>query len=128
MGRQRRTLTPDQSPAHLWGARLRAFRDARRLSLPALGELARYDPGYLGRLERGDQFASRAAAEACDMALEAGGELTQLWGAADHARRQHPAVPVAQAATAPEAPQVISESEQRLIATMPLHAVTYSYG
>src|SRR5580704_450142 len=88
MGRKRRELTPDQSAVHRWGAELRALRDQRRLSLAGLSRLARYDASYLGRLERGDQFATLAVAEACDRVLDAGGELLRSWQAADGERRR----------------------------------------
>ena len=88
MGRKRRVLTPERSAVHRWGAELRARRDERGLSLAGLGRLARYDASYLGRLERGDQFATLAVAQACDRVLDAGGELVRSWHAADRERRQ----------------------------------------
>ena len=87
MGRKRRVLTPERSAVHRWGSELRARRDERGLSLAGLGRLARYDASYLGRLERGDQFATLAVAEACDRVLGAGGELVRSWQAADRERR-----------------------------------------
>src|ERR1700756_5402603 len=86
MGRKRRVLTPERSAGHRWGSELRARRDERGLSLAALGRLAQYDASYLGRLERGDQFATLAVAEACDRGLDAGGELVRSWHAADRER------------------------------------------
>src|SRR5580704_6492505 len=88
MGRKRRVLTPERSAVHRWGSELRARRDERGLSLAGLGRLARYDASYLGRLERGDQFATLAVAEACDRVLGAGGELVRSWQAADRDRRR----------------------------------------
>lgn len=87
MGQQRSVLTPERSAHHLWGSELRALRDLRRLSLAHLGRLTRYDPSYLGRLERARQFPSKDVAEACDHALDAGGELVRLWRMADRERR-----------------------------------------
>src|SRR6516165_3018393 len=87
MGRTRRVLTPGRSAVHRWGAELRARRDECGLSLAGLGRLARYDASYLARLERGDQFATLAVAQACDRVLDAGGELVRSWHAADHERR-----------------------------------------
>ena len=87
MGRKRRVLTPERSAVHRWGSELRARRDQCGLSLAGLGRLARYDASYLGRLERGDQFATLAVAEACDRVLGAGGELVRSWHAADRERR-----------------------------------------
>ena len=101
MGRARRVLTPGASPAHRWGAALRALRDERGLSLAGLGRLARYDASYLARLERGDQFATLAVAAACDQALGSRtASSAALWRgqAADRDRRH--AQPAA-AATGP---------------------------
>ena len=97
MGRKRRVLTPERSAVHRWGAELRARRDECGLSLAALGRAARYDASYLGRVERGEQFATRAVAQACDLVLGAGGELVRSWQAADRERR-HTGGPAAGAA------------------------------
>jgi hypothetical protein len=115
MGRPRRVLAPDRSAARLWGAELRALRRRHRLSLAALGRLARYDPGYLACLERGDQAATLPVAEACDRVL--GGELIRLWHEADRERRGQPG-----------GGHAASDVERRLIAVMPLHAISATYG
>jgi transcriptional regulator with XRE-family HTH domain len=99
MGQQRKTLTPERSPAHKWGWELRTRRDNAGLSLAALGTLTRFDRSYLARAERGDQFPSQDAAEACDRALNAGGELTRQWHQANQEHRQ--GAPVANATGAP---------------------------
>ena len=88
VGQQRRALTPERSGLHLWGSELRAWRDRRRLSLAGLGDLIRYDPSYLGRLERAEQFPPEHLARACDSALDTAGELVRLWHLADRERRQ----------------------------------------
>ena len=126
MGRQRRVLTPDRSAVHRFGAQLRALRDERRLSLAALGRLAAYDASYLARLERGDQFATLAVAQACDQALGAGGELVRLWQAADREHRHAggPGTPSGRAASG----DLVDESDRQLITVMPLHAITAMYG
>jgi transcriptional regulator with XRE-family HTH domain len=100
MGQQRKTLTPERSAQDRWGWELRARRDRQGLSLAELGGLARYDPSYLARLERGVQFPSENAARACDKALSADGELIRLRQAADRERRQGP--PAVTAVIAPE--------------------------
>ena len=87
MGQRRRALTPERSGLHLWGSELRAWRDRRRLSLAGLGDLIRYDPSYLGRLERAEQFPPEHLARACDGALDTAGELVRLWHLADRERR-----------------------------------------
>jgi len=121
MGRKRRVLTPERSAVHRWGSELRARRDERGLSLAGLGRLARYDASYLGRLERGDQFATLAVAEACDRVLGAGGELVRSWQAADHQRRDADSPAAAGGGPA-------GEVDLRLVMVMPLHAVTAMYG
>ena len=126
MGRKRRVLTPERSAVHRWGAELRARRDERGLSLAGLGRLARYDASYLARLERGDQFATLAVAEACDRVLGAGGELVRSWQAADRDRRRR-TVPAA-AGQAASGGGPVDEADLRLVTVMPLHAVTAMYG
>ena len=125
MGRKRRDLTPGLSAVHRWGAALRARRDERGLSLAELGRLARYDPSYLARLERGDQAPTLAVARACDQALAADGDLTRLWHAADRDRRQ-PAGALA-ASPDPGGPP-LDEVDRQQVLVMPLHAITYDYG
>lgn len=90
MARPRIDLTPDQSGFHRLGAELRARRDQAGLSLPGLSAAARYDTGYLGRVERGAQVPSLPVAEACDRALGCDGELVRLWYAADQERKRRP--------------------------------------
>ena len=127
MGRKRRVLTPERSAVHRWGAELRARRDERGLSLAGLSRLARYDASYLGRLERGDQFATLAVAQACDQVLGAGGELVRSWQAADRERRADGpgSAAVGQAASGGGP---VDDADLRLVTVMPLHAVTAMYG
>jgi transcriptional regulator with XRE-family HTH domain len=129
MGWERSVLTPELSAAHRWGARLRALRDERRLSLAALGTLTRYDPSHLGRLERGGRFATLAAAEACDRALAADGELIRCWHQADQERRRDAG---GQDGPGPDPAagggDAFDEATRRVIAVMPLHAITAIHG
>ena len=126
MGRKRRVLTPERSAVHRWGSELRARRDECGLSLAALGRLARYDASYLGRLERGDQFATLAVAEACDRVLGAGGELVRSWHAADRERRRADGPGVVGQAVSGGGP--VGDADLQLVTVMPLHAVTAMYG
>jgi hypothetical protein len=127
MGRKRRVLTPERSAVHRWGSELRARRDECGLSLARLGRLARYDASYLGRLERGDQFATLAVAEACDRVLGAGGELVRSWRAADRERYANgPGAGAAGQAVGGGHP--VDEADLQLVMVMPLHAVTAMYG
>jgi tetratricopeptide (TPR) repeat protein len=79
MGQRRNELTPERSPAHLWGSELRAWRDRRGLSLARLGNQVTYDPSHLARFERGERWPPEAVARACDRALAAEGALLRLW-------------------------------------------------
>jgi tetratricopeptide (TPR) repeat protein len=79
MGQRRNELTPERSPAHLWGSELRAWRDRRGLSLAKLGIQIRYDPSHLSRFERGERWPPEPVAQACDRALGAEGALLRLW-------------------------------------------------
>lgn len=88
MGQQRRSLVPERSALDLWGAELRAWRDRRGLSLAKLCELVRYDRSYLARMERAERFPPAQLAQACDEALDTGGELVLLWQLADAERRR----------------------------------------
>jgi hypothetical protein len=128
MGRKRRVLTPERSAVHRWGAELRARRDERGLSLAGLGRAARYDASYLGRVERGEQFATRAVAEACDLVLGAGGELVRSWQAADRERRHADGPAAGAASQAASGGGPVGDADLRLITVMPLHAVTAMYG
>lgn len=83
MGQPRKKLTPERSPMHLWGAELRAWRDRRGLSLSRMGQLIRYNPSYLARIERGERKPPRELAEAVDRELNASGALTRLWDLID---------------------------------------------
>jgi transcriptional regulator with XRE-family HTH domain len=126
MGRKRRVLTPERSAVHRWGSELRARRDECGLSLAGLGRLARYDASYLARLERGDQFATLAVAQACDRVLGAGGELVRSWHAADHERRNDDGPGAA--GKAASSGRLVDEADLQLVTVMPLHAVTAMYG
>jgi transcriptional regulator with XRE-family HTH domain len=88
VGQQRRVLVPERSALDLWGAELRALRDARGLSLAKLGARVRFDSSYLARMERGQQFPTLTVAQACDRELGASGELVRLWQLADHERQR----------------------------------------
>ncbi|MGH3712772.1 MAG: helix-turn-helix domain-containing protein [Micromonosporaceae bacterium] len=61
-----------------FGDELRRRREARGLSLRALGDLVCYTGGYLHQIERGYKPATREVAERCDEALKADGALSAL--------------------------------------------------
>src|SRR5262245_49345713 len=59
------------------GGVIRARRQARRMSLARLAELAGCTKGYLSMVERGQRGASETMVRALDEALGLGGELAQ---------------------------------------------------
>jgi hypothetical protein len=71
-------LTPNKSPAHFWGAELRARRVDRGLSLEDLGRVVHRDRSYLAKIERGERPASAELARDCDRALGDDGTLIRL--------------------------------------------------
>jgi hypothetical protein len=79
MGQHPRELTPYASPAHYWGAELRALREERNLSLARLGKLVACDPSHLARIERGERPIPPGLPGACDRGLDAGEALTRLY-------------------------------------------------
>ena len=83
MGRKTAQREPRSGQLSTAGVRTCAYAGRVRAVPAGLGRLARYDASYLGRVERGDQFATLAVAEACDRALGAGGELVRSWHAAE---------------------------------------------
>lgn len=83
MGQKPRTLQPQLSAVHLFGARLRQYRLDRGLSQQALGRLVHVSGDLIGKIEKGDRTASRDLAKDCDACLGADGGLTDLWSGID---------------------------------------------
>ncbi|MFB7663124.1 helix-turn-helix domain-containing protein [Kitasatospora sp. NPDC056138] len=65
-----------------FGAQLRELRAARRVSLSELARLVHYSKGYLSKIENGTKPATPDVARRCDEALQSGGALLRLIGAA----------------------------------------------
>ncbi|MFI6814729.1 helix-turn-helix domain-containing protein [Nonomuraea sp. NPDC050328] len=59
----------------IFGVKLRQLRLERELSLSRFAAMVNYDKGYLSRLETGKKAPSEEVARACDIALNARGEL-----------------------------------------------------
>lgn len=78
MAQRPKELTPHASPAHFWGAELRARRMAKGLSLDALGKLVYRDRSYLAKIEKGQRSIPADLAHACDQAVGAEGTLIRL--------------------------------------------------
>ena len=70
---------------------LRRLRADAGFSLGELAGLAHAHRGYLGHLEHGERWPSRAVVKALDDALDAGGVLLDAWRAADGLARTVPA-------------------------------------
>jgi len=85
-GRPPNPLDPAASHAARLGAEVRARRQARRLTLQALGDLTGYTPQYVSEIERAKGAPTRPFIEACDAALDAHGALLALLPAAAHER------------------------------------------
>lgn len=78
MAQRPNDLTPHASPAHFWGAELRTRREAKGLSLEALGKLVYRDRSFLAKIEKGQRTISAELARACDQAIGADGTLIRL--------------------------------------------------
>jgi len=70
-GRPPNPVDPDASHAARLGAELRARRQARGLTLQALGELAGYAPQHVSQVELAHATPSPPFIGACDRVLEA---------------------------------------------------------
>jgi transcriptional regulator with XRE-family HTH domain len=81
-GRPPNSLDPSASHAARLGAKLRALREARGLTLQALGDLISYTPQYVSEVERAKTPPTQPFFTACDRALDAQGELLALLPAA----------------------------------------------
>src|ERR687898_428058 len=76
----------EYSPAEVFIAELKHWRDVRGLSQSALARLVSYDPSYVSKVETGQQRPSGAFAAGADDVLRTGGalkrsfyELEQWW-------------------------------------------------
>lgn len=89
MAQRPRTLQPELSPAHLFGARLRTLREDHGLSQSALGHIVFCSGHLIGKIEKGDRRAQPDLVQRCDVALGAQGTLLALGRALG--RDDHPA-------------------------------------
>jgi transcriptional regulator with XRE-family HTH domain len=86
MGQAPRELTPLESALDYFGAELRHWRIARRLSQVALGQRTHDSGALISKIEKGERFPSLALAQRLDSALETGGALERLWPCLEHER------------------------------------------
>ncbi len=86
MGRRARALTPHASVRDRFGAELRRWRVARRLTQQALASLVWQSPETVAKVEKGERWPSRDLAERCDRVLRTGGTLVALWPAVERQR------------------------------------------
>jgi transcriptional regulator with XRE-family HTH domain len=74
------------SAGHRFGAELRRWRLARRLSQRTLGELIWYSPEIVAKVEKGERWPTLDLVTRCDAALSTGGELAALWPGVERER------------------------------------------
>lgn len=79
MGQAPRELTPLESALDYFGAELRHWRIARKLSQVALGQRTHDSGALISKIEKGERFPSLALAQRLDSALGTGGALERLW-------------------------------------------------
>ena len=77
-GRPPTPLDPDASRAARLGAALRAHREAKNLTLLALGDRIRYSTQHISQIERGRATVTETFARACDAELGTDGALMRL--------------------------------------------------
>lgn len=78
MAQQPRTLHPDLSPLHLFGARLRTLRVKRGLSQTGLGALVFCSGHLIGKIEKAERRPQPDLVRRCDEVLDAQGTLLAL--------------------------------------------------
>ena len=76
-----RQLRPELSGRHLFGARLRAWRERRGLSQRALGEIVLCSGHLIGKIEKGERRPQDDLVRRCDEALGAEGDLIAIHAA-----------------------------------------------
>jgi transcriptional regulator with XRE-family HTH domain len=64
--------------AETFGEAVQRWRTERGLTLRQLAERAHVDPGHLSRIESDKRPRTDNIARACDIALDAGGQLSRL--------------------------------------------------
>jgi transcriptional regulator with XRE-family HTH domain len=79
-------LTPEASARDRFGAELRRFRIARRLTQRELAAMIWHSQELVSKVEKGQRWASRYMAIRCDAALRTGGVLAGLWPAVERQR------------------------------------------
>jgi ribosome-binding protein aMBF1 (putative translation factor) len=86
MGRRPRTLTPEVSARHHFGAELRRWRTERGLTQHELAQMIWHSQEFVAKVEKGERWPTWYLASQCDTALATGGVLARLWPAVE---RQH---------------------------------------
>jgi DNA-binding XRE family transcriptional regulator len=79
MGQRPRTLIPDASPLHRFGAALRTLRLCRRLSQAALGARVLASAETIAKVEKAQRWPTADLATRCETELDACGDLLRLW-------------------------------------------------
>jgi DNA-binding XRE family transcriptional regulator len=76
---QQRDLDPSASVPAFFGAELRRYRKAAKLTQEELGERINYTGALIGMIETTLRTPTLQFAEMCDRVLETGGALARLW-------------------------------------------------
>ncbi|MER5649681.1 helix-turn-helix transcriptional regulator [Streptosporangium sp. NPDC002524] len=112
MPRRPDPVDPTTSPAALFGAALRQWRNTFGGSLPSVAEEINSDFSVLGRWERGERLPPIEAVERLDRLYRAGGFLTSLHGLVYAAKTR--SVPLAGTSAVPD-PVVMDSARRRLL-------------
>jgi transcriptional regulator with XRE-family HTH domain len=86
MGRRPRTLTPEVSAHHQFGAELRRWRTERGLTQHGLARMIWHSQEFVAKVEKGERWPTWYLATRCDAALATGGVLARLWPAVERQR------------------------------------------
>ncbi len=78
MGQRPRSLQPELSALHLFGARLRLLREQQGLSQQTLGRLVHCSGDLIGKIEKAERRPHHDLARCCDNVLGADGSLVAL--------------------------------------------------
>ncbi|MEV0005613.1 helix-turn-helix domain-containing protein [Micromonospora sp. NPDC050980] len=86
MPQRPRTLTPDASPRHLFGALLREWRQLRNFSQAHLAGLVYVSADLIAKVEKAFRWPPAGFAARCDVVLNTGGVLEELLPLVDRER------------------------------------------
>jgi DNA-binding XRE family transcriptional regulator len=86
VGRPAKTLTPELSVRHRFGAELRRWRTQRGLTHRSLAGLVWHSTESVAKVEKGERWPGLDLTIRCERILGAGGALIALWPAVERQR------------------------------------------